>query len=653
MFQSLPFQTRTRPQIPMSPFRTQKSSRNSERRRIQVVLPYGVGAAPATGGVIDLLDPPATTALEAQLNEARRAKCGRDLRRERQVFLSRLTQEREDRIELEAWAASRVQALFRGFLVRPRPPRLRVREALTPAESNRVLVADLQAILARAGLPTIPGLGPDGRKAPEGSDWGRGRGVAGSNTRGGGLRRSRSRKYRAFEHEMGTRITKVVRGFLERRRYGRRWAEWDFERRQAAAALIERAWHSYRKRMGWRELESGVTDSAATKIQAPWRGMACRMALACRAKENALWKRKTVSAITIQTAARRRLAVARHGPKLTLGVVRREREARAAAEAAKPRRRWNRGGPATAAGTAGSGTDGATAMGLKISPAEGANSSKPADLATGAGRDGRSSGVVAAGKAGETSSKGAATAGKASPRQEDGSPARPPYESVTAGSRHDGVGLGATGKGGNAPGGKGMLAAAPMRDSGSTKTTWSSKHEPAEQGPAHGWEPGSRGVDSPGVSDGGGPANATALATQDDGHRSQSTERAKDKVGAAGVHFATDVDQSPSEIKKRASKKASLMFVHDSIHAAVLNAESTSRKEGTAALPNVPTSMATAYGLPSSGGVDGPGQGLEARSATLVAGLALAGSESSAGNSPLVGSHPTPREGLVCSEEEG
>lgn len=298
---------------------------------------------------MSLFDPPTTTALEAHLNEERRAKSSRDLRRERHAFLERLSREREHRVDLEARAATMIQASFRGFLVRPRPPRPHARHVLTPAEANRRLVADLQAILSGAGLPTIPGLGPDGRKAPEGSEWGRGRGVARSAGARCGGRGKRSRKQRMLEDAMATRMTKVVRGFLERRRVKRRWRAWDLERRRVATERIQRCFRAYRKRMGWKDLESGVVDCAAAKIQARWRGMSCRMALARRRRDEALRKRQTASAITIQTAGRRRLAVARYGPRLTLVLARREREARAAAEAARPRRRWKGGAPASAA----------------------------------------------------------------------------------------------------------------------------------------------------------------------------------------------------------------------------------------------------------------------------------------------------------------
>lgn len=295
------------------------------------------------------LDPSTTTDLEAQINEARRAKRGRDLRRERQAFLEGLFRVREERVMLEEWAATRVQAMFRGFLARPRPPRLRPRIVLTPAEADRRLVADLQAILAAAGLPTIPGLGPDGRKAREGSDWGRGRGTVRSRGVGRGDERGRrSRKQRLFEDEMATRITKVVRGFLERMRVRPRREAWHRERGRMGAECIQRTWRDYRKRMGWHDLESGVMDSAAARIQARWRGMSCRMELDLRRKQDALWRRQTVSAVTIQSAARRRLAVARYGSGLTLVAARREREARAAIEAKRPRRRWKGGAPASA-----------------------------------------------------------------------------------------------------------------------------------------------------------------------------------------------------------------------------------------------------------------------------------------------------------------
>lgn len=548
------------------------SSRNSERRRIQVVLPYG---ATATGGIaggnrgggggggMDCLDSPVTTALEAQHNDTRRIKQGRDLRRERQAFLSQLTQERNDRFSLEAWAASSIQALFRGFLARPRPPRPRPRQALTPAESNRRLVADLQAILARAGLPTIPGLGPDGRKALEGSDWGRGRGVA---TRaaggpagrvGGGLRRSRSRKQRLFEDDMGTRITKVVRGFLDRKRAGRYRRAWDEERRWAGASRIQHAWRSHRKRMGWHELESGIMGRAAAKIQARWRGMACRMALSRRSKENALWRRKTVSAITIQATVRRRLAVARIRPKLTLWAARKEREARAATEAARPRRRRNRGGPATGAGRASLTEDGESGGGT---------------LTT----QGRGKGTVA----------GAGVGAKATPAR-GGSPAR--SADTTNSARSVAAEKGVVGEGSAAGALRTQTQPRALKMQAGAKTAASGSNRDTAQGEVRDWERGSQEAEDvcEVVNDDGIASVSTATTANGSAstHLSKhSTNEEKIVKGGDGVRFAAEVEDCPAEIKRRASQAVSLHFVQDSILAAVVNTRTAPRLGSASAL---------------------------------------------------------------------
>eukprot|EP00903_Cladosiphon_okamuranus_P010425 g9861.t1 len=538
------------------------SSRNSERRRIQVVLPYGVGSgssaggaaasggkhrgfgggahrrawaaaapAPAAGGatMMGLLDSPNATPLEAQLNEARRVKRGRDLRRERRLFLSRLTHEREERVHLEAWASTRIQALFRGFLARPRPPRPNPQQRLTPAESNRRLVADLQEILARAGLPTIPGLGPDGRKTSGGPSWdigrGGGGGTAGAGTGAGagggdnggrgGLRRSRSRRQRLFEDEMSTRITRVVRGFLERRRFGRRWAVWNRKRRWSGASRIQHAWRAYRKRMGWRELESEVMGRAATRIQACWRGMACRMALARRATEDALGKRRAVSAVTIQTAARRRAAIAKHGSSLTLGTERRKREARAAAEAARPRRRWNRGGP-----SAGSGSAAATAA-----------APPPAGTGMGAGVGCGGGGGIGADKADAASSACVASAS------------------------------------GNASAGSSQVA------SSSGKKLGKGDNVVGEE-PAHGWEQGPPNptAEAGGKQEGGGGGGDGGDRKKDGG----DAERGGPSESGVGDEGRGDESLHggalPGVKKKRASQQATLRFVRESVHAAVVNA---------------------------------------------------------------------------------
>ncbi|CAM9255056.1 unnamed protein product, partial [Discosporangium mesarthrocarpum] len=203
-----------------------------------------------------------------------RAKRNRGLRRERQEFMARLSRERESRVVLENWAASRIQAAFRGFIVRPRPPRQCYHQPVSPEEMNRRLVADIQAILTEAGLPTIPGVGPDGRRLTSLS------GRAGTM----GITRPRSRKQRMLLHQKATQISRIVRGFLERRRGKHRWKEWKHKKQCSAAKMITRAWKGYHKRKGWYDMEIGLRREAAAKIQARYRGMASRLALA-RAKK--------------------------------------------------------------------------------------------------------------------------------------------------------------------------------------------------------------------------------------------------------------------------------------------------------------------------------------------------------------------------------
>ncbi|CAM9727536.1 unnamed protein product, partial [Choristocarpus tenellus] len=267
---------------------TRPVTASSERRRTQVLLPHGCNTS------TNHAEAPTTTALAVKQTAAMRAKINKGMKRERQEFMQRLSHEREHRVHLESWAASRIQAIFRGYLVRPRPPRQRGRHHVSPEESNRLLLVDIQAILVGAGLPTIPGMSLDGRylRSSNGGGWSR------------ATLRPRSRKQRVMQHEQATQITRVVRGFLERRRVGYRWREWERTRQWEAAQLIQHAWRGYWKRKGWYDLESGLRDDAACMIQTRFRGMSCRMAIAIKKKNCFALKRKTEAATSIQAVVR-------------------------------------------------------------------------------------------------------------------------------------------------------------------------------------------------------------------------------------------------------------------------------------------------------------------------------------------------------------
>ena len=253
-----------------------------------------------------------------------------------------------------------------------------------------------------------------------------------------------------------------------------------------------------------------VMGRAATGIQARWRGMACRMALARRATEDALGKRRTVSAVTIQTAARRRAAIAKHGPRLTLGDARRKREARAAAEAARPRRRWNRGGPAAGPGSV-----------AAAPPPAGTGA------AAGAGGSGGGSGGGGVAKVAASSSSSSPAASSSRKKLEkrdiaDKEPARaweqgPPNPAAEAGRTSDGGGSGGGG------------------DSGDSDPTSNSERK----------------------EDGNGQRSSLCASSGagDEG-------RGDENLDSGGLPAA----------EKGASEEATLRFVRESIHAAVIKA---------------------------------------------------------------------------------
>ncbi|KUG00151.1 hypothetical protein AM587_10003977 [Phytophthora nicotianae] len=78
----------------------------------------------------------------------------RELLLERQAFMAQLTREREEKAQLECWAATRIQACFRGFRSRPRVvayARRMKKFAMRTASSIRLDLADMQESLRISG----------------------------------------------------------------------------------------------------------------------------------------------------------------------------------------------------------------------------------------------------------------------------------------------------------------------------------------------------------------------------------------------------------------------------------------------------------------------------------------------------------------------
>lgn len=258
------------------------------------------------------------------------------------------------------------------------------------------------------------------------------------------------------------------------------------------------------------------------------------MALGRRATKDALGKRRAVSAVTIQTAARRRAAIAKHGPRLTLGAARRKREARAAAEAARPRRRWNRGGTASGPGSA-----------TATPPPTGTGTGAGAGAGAGGGSGG---GNGAAKGAAATSSQRVASRNSGGPAAL--SPSSPP----------------------------------PPVGSSSSSRKKLEKGDIVDKEPAHAWEQGppNPATEAGGKSEGGGggagagDSNGSApnsgAPRTDDGNGQRSSSPGE-TVAADGGRGDESVHGGPlPAAKKRASQEASLHFVRESIDAAVVKA---------------------------------------------------------------------------------
>ncbi|CAM9629336.1 unnamed protein product [Chrysoparadoxa australica] len=238
------------------------------------------------------------TALTKQRELQSRAKKSRDMHREQSGFIARLTKEREERIELERWGATRIQSVFRGYLVRPRPLRPRARITMAGQEGNRKLVAEIQSILSKAGLPLIPGTGLDGN--PEGSEAARLAYLT--------KRWQKSRRFRAICTHAATKVQAIARGHSGRLRAQERQEEVLLARQHLGARKFQQAWCNYSYRKTWWDRAAGLKDEAAGKIQPIWRGVATRQHLAERRREERAMHRRDVACTIIGRRIRVRLA---------------------------------------------------------------------------------------------------------------------------------------------------------------------------------------------------------------------------------------------------------------------------------------------------------------------------------------------------------
>ncbi|ETK83503.1 hypothetical protein F441_11523 [Phytophthora nicotianae CJ01A1] len=188
----------------------------------------------------------------------------RELLLERQAFMAQLTREREEKAQLECWAATRIQACFRGFRSRPRVvayARRMKKFAMRTASSIRLDLADMQESLRISG------------NLPEESEssllW-----RQGVKDR---ARRKRGFKNRQEERQSAAiRIQSCVRRFLAKIAYRHLVARARNENHLLAVVKIQSIYRGYYLRSWIERLVPTLKHDAAVQIQALVRGSQAR-----------------------------------------------------------------------------------------------------------------------------------------------------------------------------------------------------------------------------------------------------------------------------------------------------------------------------------------------------------------------------------------
>ena len=184
---------------------------------------------------------------------------------ERDLFMSRLRQERIERSQLENWAAVKLQSVARGFLARPRPVKIekpRERETEESLKQQLALIAaetDRQIAREAADL--------EDENIPE---WRR------HISKRAATKKARKR-LKALEKTASVLFQALIRGFLVRRAMRAVWRRAQDEVRRRAATSVQRAWRQFLARRWLEERILRRWFQATIKVQAPFRGMLGRM----------------------------------------------------------------------------------------------------------------------------------------------------------------------------------------------------------------------------------------------------------------------------------------------------------------------------------------------------------------------------------------
>ncbi|KAL4155645.1 hypothetical protein PRNP1_007798 [Phytophthora ramorum] len=254
----------------------------------------------------------------------------RELLLERDAFMARLTREREDKAQLESWAATRIQACYRGFRSRPRAvayARRLNKFALRSASSIRLDLADMQENLRMRG--TLPDEGESGGK--EMLLW-----RQGVKER---ARRKRDGKSRHEERQSAAiRIQACVRRVLAKIAFRHLVARARDERYLLAVVKIQSILRGYHLRDWTQRLVPKLRHNAAVQIQALVRGSQARERVSMLRFERKCEERRRAG-LPFQLTLASRVSIAQptawlasDSPRTSLRILYEDRKSRASLE---------------------------------------------------------------------------------------------------------------------------------------------------------------------------------------------------------------------------------------------------------------------------------------------------------------------------------
>ncbi|KAJ0394276.1 hypothetical protein P43SY_000577 [Pythium insidiosum] len=185
------------------------------------------------------------------------ARLNDELRQERNKFMKQLQQEREEKRQLENWAATKIQACYRGFRARPRVLPFEARQKLNTLSSIRMDLTDMEGALP---------AGPPPRSV---SPW-----RQGVERRVTQKRDALSR--RELAHRSATVIQSCVKRFLAKLAYAQLLSRHLDDVFISAVIKIQSVFRGYRLRDKMLRIVTKLQNEAAVQIQCLIRGVLAR-----------------------------------------------------------------------------------------------------------------------------------------------------------------------------------------------------------------------------------------------------------------------------------------------------------------------------------------------------------------------------------------